>query len=183
MEKSTFESLPNELLLLIFRYLSSSDLCRTFLDIANVRIQQILTSMRHSFDVSFMHYDEIGQFLSNINDHSTKCFPTLIDTIVLRNTPASSMFVKHWVKMSKENHSWNTNFSSIERIFILEADYQCYSFASSILKPLILSSNTLQQIYFVFEQPTQLYRSTLEALVRQCISIRTMILDVEQGMF
>lgn len=182
MEKSTFESLPNELLLLIFRYLSSFDLCRTFLEIRNARIQHLLASMRHSFDVGLIHYNEFRQFLSNINDDSTTHFPTLINTLVFRNTPASLMFVNHWRKISKENQSWNTNFSSIERVLILEEDYQCYIFASSILKPLILSYNRLQHIYFLFEQPVEPYQSTLEALVYHCISIRTMILEVEQGM-
>lgn len=182
MEKSTLESLPNELLLLIFHYLSSFDLCRTFFEVRNARIQHLLTSMHHYFDVSLMRYNELHQFLSNINDDATKRFTSLVDTIVLRNTPVSLKFVEYWRKMSKEDQSWNMNFSSMKRVVILEGDYQAYLFASSILKPLILPYKILQNIYFLFERPTDSYLSTLEAFVYHCISIRTMIFEVEQGM-
>ncbi|CAF1587204.1 unnamed protein product [Rotaria magnacalcarata] len=91
MNKSTLESLPNEVFLIIFGYLSSFDLCQAFLDVKNARIEHLLTSMRHSLDVSSMHYDQLCQFLSERNDH-TNHFPALIHTPVLRDSSACHNF-------------------------------------------------------------------------------------------
>ena len=83
MKKSTLESLPNELLLLVFSYLSSFDLYRTFVDVKNARIEDLLTSIRYSFDGRSMHYNELCRFLSTDNDDMRKRFTALIDTLVL----------------------------------------------------------------------------------------------------
>ncbi|CAF3199601.1 unnamed protein product [Rotaria socialis] len=93
MNKSTFESLPNEILLIIFRYLSSFQLCQTFLHVKNSRIKHLLTSIPHSLDISSMHYDQLYQFLSNINNDTTKRFTALIDTLVLRGTSTACLML------------------------------------------------------------------------------------------
>lgn len=64
MSTSTFESLSNELLLLIFNYFSSLDLYRAFFDIKNVRIKHLLYSMKYSLNVSLMRHK---QLLSSTN--------------------------------------------------------------------------------------------------------------------
>ncbi|CAF1988067.1 unnamed protein product [Rotaria magnacalcarata] len=118
MNKSTLESLPNEVFLIIFGYLLSFDLCQAFLDVKNARIEHLLTSMRHSLDVSSMHYDQLCQFLSERNDH-TNHFPALIHTPVLRDSSACMMLRTHW---ETRVNKW---LLSIKKLLILDAeDYQ-----------------------------------------------------------
>lgn len=44
--------LPNELLLLVFQYIKSSDLVRAFLDVQSARIQLLIRSFLHHLDIS-----------------------------------------------------------------------------------------------------------------------------------
>jgi hypothetical protein len=178
MRKSTLESLPNELLLKIFSYLSSFDLCQAFLDLQNVRIQHLLTSISHSFDVSLMHYNQLCRFLlSNNND-----FTALIDTIVLRNSCACQMLYNHWRETFNDTQQINMFLPSIKRLFILNTDYYEYGLVQQVLLPLVFAHNTLQYLHLVFEQPTNSYSSILSDLVHHRISVNTMILEVQKGM-
>jgi hypothetical protein len=181
MGKTRFESLPNELLLIIFSYLSPFDLCQTFLDLNNARIQCIITSIRHSFDVSLMHYNQFHQWLNNSQDHIIR-FTSLIDTLVLHDSWACFMLIDYWEKTLKETELINTLFPSIKRLFILNAD--CYSFrlVEPILVPLFFNNHTLQYLHLIFNDPTQRYSSILSDLVVHRISVHTMILEVEHGM-
>ena len=45
-------NLPNELFLLVFQYIKSSDLVRAFLDIQSARIQLLMRSFLHRLDIS-----------------------------------------------------------------------------------------------------------------------------------
>ncbi|CAF2753259.1 unnamed protein product [Rotaria sp. Silwood2] len=75
----------NEVLLIIFGYLSSFNLCQIFLAMKNARIEHLLTSIHHSLDASSMRYEQLHQFLSNTNNDTTKRVAALIDTVVLRD--------------------------------------------------------------------------------------------------
>jgi hypothetical protein len=180
MKKSILESLPNELLLIIFSYLSSFDLFQAFVDLKNTRIENLLTSTRHSLDVSSMHYNQMRQFLSSSNDYINR-FTALIDTLVLHTSSACVMLINHWKKTLKDTKLFNTLFPSLKQIIISDAHYYQCIFVNPILLNLLSGNNTLQYLHLVFEQPTFAYSSILSELVRHHISVHTMILEVKQG--
>jgi hypothetical protein len=182
MKKSTFESLPNELLLVIFRYLCSFDICQAFLDLKNARIEHLVSSIRHSLDVSSMTYDQLCQFLNDINNDTAKRFTGLIDTLVLHESPACVEFISHWKKTLNDTELLNTLLPSIKQLLIFSHDY----YGSLITKPLLTSlvhhNSTLQRLHLVFETPSDTYASVLSSFICYRISVHTMILEVEQGM-
>lgn len=182
MKKSTLESLPNELLLIVFGYLSSFDLYRAFLDVKNARIERLLTSIRHTLDLSALHYDQLRQFLSSSDHDITNRFATLIDTVVLRDSIGCMMFFDHWKRILNDTESLNVWLPSIKQLLILNVNHYEYILVESLLRPLIFRSNTLQYLHLVFEQPTNTYSSVLSDLVFRRISIHTMILEVKRGM-
>ncbi|CAF3626498.1 unnamed protein product [Rotaria sordida] len=181
MSKSTLESLPNELLLMIFGYLSSFDLCQAFLDVKNARIEHLLTSIRHTLDVSSMHYNQLRQFLSNINNDTTKHFTALIDTVVFRHSPGCMMFLDYWEKALNDTALFNMLLPSIKQLLILNADYYQYGLIDPLLISLAFHNNTLQRLNLIFDTPTYPYSSILSDLVLHHISVHTMILEVEKG--
>ncbi|CAF1925183.1 unnamed protein product [Rotaria magnacalcarata] len=182
MNKSTFESLPNEILLIIFRYLSSFQLCQAFLHVKNSRIEHLLTSIRHSLDISSMHYDQLYQFLSNINNDTTKRFTTLIDTLVLRGaSTACLMLLNYLEKSSNDNQLFVTMIlPSIKQLVIFNAENYSYLSIEPLLTPLAFHKNTLQRLHLVFDRPTS-YFSILSWLISSRISIYTIKLEVEKG--
>jgi hypothetical protein len=181
MKKNTLESLPNELLLIMFGYLSSFDLCRAFLEVKNARIQRLLTSIHHSLDVSSMHYNQLRQFLSNNNDFTNR-FTALIDTVVLRDSSACRILLDHWEKALHDTELFNKWLPSIKRLLILNPNYYQYGLVQPLLLPLVSHDNTLQHLHLVFERPTHTYSSILSQLILHRISVHTMTLEVEQGM-
>lgn len=181
MKKSTLESLPNELLLIIFKYLSSFDLCQAFLDVKNVRIERLLTSLRHSLDVSSMHYSQLCEFLTSSDNNTKNRFTDLINTVVVRGSSGCIMLFNYWDKRLNDSESLNVWLPSIQQLHILNPDrYQC-KLARSLLRPLIFCSTTLRHLHIVFEEPTYIYSSTLSELILHGISVHTMILEVEKG--
>jgi hypothetical protein len=181
MKKSTLESLPNELLLKIFSYLSSFDLCQAFFDLKNVRIQHLLTCISHSFDVSLMHYNQLRRFLLSNNNDFMHYFTALIDTIVLRNSCACRMLFSHWDETFHDTQQINMFLPSIKRLFILNTENYQYGLVQGALLPFVFAHNTLQYVHLVFKQPTNSYSSILSELVHHRISVNTMILEVEKG--
>ncbi|CAF1597275.1 unnamed protein product [Rotaria magnacalcarata] len=97
--KSALESLPNELLLIIFSYLSSFDLCQTFLYLNNARTQHLLTSIRRSFNTNLMHYDQLHLWLNSNQNHRNR-FTNLIDTVVFNDSYASRTLLENWKRLS-----------------------------------------------------------------------------------
>lgn len=180
MKKNTLESLPNELLLIIFSYLSSFDLCRAFLHLKNARIERLITSIRHVLDVSSMHYRQLHQFLSTSNDDTTKHFTILIDTVVLRRSSACATLYHHWRKILNDNELFNIWLPSIKQLLVFNANYYGIELVQPFLRPLVFH-NTLQHLHLVFERPTHEYSAILSQLVHYCISVHTMILEVEKG--
>jgi hypothetical protein len=181
MSKSTLESLPNELLLIIFSYLSSFDLCQAFLYLNNARIQHLLTSIHHSFNVNLMHYDQLHLWL-NSNQNDRNRFTNLIDTVVFNDSYASRTLLKYWKKTSNETDQSNVLFPSIKRLFILPAECCLCILIQAILIPLIFANNTLQYLHLIFKEPVSNYPGILSKLIVHRISVDTMILEVEQGM-
>ncbi|CAF1007388.1 unnamed protein product [Adineta steineri] len=181
MSKSNFESLPNELLLIIFSYLSSFDLCQTFLYINNIRIQSLLTSIRHLFNVDLMHYDQLHLWLNSNQDHRNR-FTNLIDTVVFNDTYACRTLLEYWEKTFNETDQSNVFFASVKRIVVLQAEHYSYSLVRPILVPLVLAENKLQYLHLIFKEPAFGYAKILSDLIDYRVSVHTMILEVEQGM-
>ncbi|UJR35439.1 hypothetical protein I4U23_028196 [Adineta vaga] len=179
MIKNTFESLPNELFLIIFSYLSSFDLCQAFLDINNARIQSLLTSIRHSLDVSLMHYDQLHLWLNSNHDNRNR-FTTLIDTVVLNNSYPCRTLLEYWKKTFKESEQINILFPSIKRFIVLQAEHFPHDYIRTTLVPLVSANNTLQYLHLIFKIPRCSYPKVLAELIRYRISVHTMILEVEQ---
>ena len=168
---------------IIFGYLSSFDLNQAFFYVKNVRIEHLLSSICHSLDVSSMHYNQqLRQFLSNINNDATKRFNTLIDTLVLHDSPACAELFSHWKKTLNDTELFNTLLLSIKQFLILNADYYGYLLIEPLLTSLVFQNKTLQRLYLVVERPSHIYSSTLSELIRYRISVHTMILEVEKGM-
>jgi hypothetical protein len=180
-KKSTFESLPNELLLMIFSYLSSYDLCRVYLDVRNARIEHLLISMRHSLDVSSMHYGQLHQFLSNINNDITKRFIALIDTVILDDSSACMELVSYWKKTLNETELLTIPVLTIKQLLVLNAEYYSYGLIQPLFT-LVHYSNTLRYLHLVFKTPSDKYSSMLSQLIRCRISVHSMVLEVEKGM-
>jgi hypothetical protein len=180
MSKSTLESLPNELLLIIFSYLSSFDLSQAFLYVNNARIQHLLTSIRHSFNVNLMHYDQLHIWLNSNQNHRNR-FTNLIDTIVFNDSYASRTLLEYWEKTFNETDQSNVLFPSIKRLVMLQAECSCI-LIQAILINLVFANNTLQYLHLIFKEPASNYPRILSKLIVRRISVHTMILEVEQGM-
>ncbi|CAF0953303.1 unnamed protein product [Rotaria sordida] len=181
MSKITLESLPNELLLIIFSYLSSFDLCQAFLYLNNARIQHLLTSIRHSFNVNLMHYDQLHLWLNSNQNHRNH-FTNLINTVVFNDSYASRMLLEYWEKTFNGTDQFNVLFPSIKRLVMLQAECYSYTLIQAILIPLVFANNTLQYLHLIFKEPASNYPRILSKLILHRISVHTMILEVEQGM-
>lgn len=181
MNKSTFESLPNELLLIIFSYLSSFDLCQAFLYINNPRIQSLLTFISHSLNVTFMQHDQLHLWLNN-NPNQRNRFNNLIDTLIFDHSCACESLLEYWEKSFKENGQHNVLFPSVKRIIVLGAECISYSLFGPILKPLVFANDTLQYLHLITKEGTLSYLNMLSRFIDYRVSVHTMILEVELGM-
>ncbi|UJR31599.1 hypothetical protein I4U23_019085 [Adineta vaga] len=159
-KKTTFDSIPNELLLIIFSYLSSFDLCQAFLDLKNARIQYLLTSIQHSLNFSLMHYKQLYHWLSSNQDDINR-FTALINTVILDESCACRKLYRHWQKTFHQSERSNVLFVSIKKIFILHADYYMYDLIQSMLKHLVFDNNTLQYLHIIFKELTHNYSLVL----------------------
>ncbi|CAM4749867.1 unnamed protein product [Rotaria magnacalcarata] len=173
MSKSTIESLPNEIWLIIFSYLSSFDICQAFLDIKNTRIEHLLTSMHHILYANSMHYDQVRQIENEHNDHTNR-FLALIHTVVLGDSRGCKVLEADW------ETRLNKYLLSIKKLVILDGDHSLFHCVSSIIRPLFSSSSTLRHLHIVFSRAQVPHSSTLSEPVHHQVSIRTMILEVEK---
>jgi hypothetical protein len=181
MSKSTLESLPNELLILIFSYLSSFDLCQSFLYLNNNRIEHLLISIRHSFNVNFMYYDQLHLWF-NTNHNQRNRFTNLIDTIIFNDSFASRTLLEYWEKTFNETDQSNVLFPSVKRLVMFQAECSSDILIQTILIPLTFDNNTLKYLHLIFKEPASNYPRILSKLLVHRISVHTMILEVEQGM-
>ncbi|CAF1630980.1 unnamed protein product [Rotaria sp. Silwood1] len=181
MNKSTLESLPNELLLIIFSYLSSFDLYQAVLYLNNACIQHFLILIRHSFNVNLMHYDQLHVWLNSNQNHRNR-FTNLIDTVVFNDSYASRTLLEYSKKTFNETDQSNVLFPSIKRLVMLQAECCSYILIQAIVIPLVFANNTLQCLHLIFKEPASNYPRILSKLIVHRISVHTMILEVEQGM-
>ncbi|CAF1412732.1 unnamed protein product [Adineta ricciae] len=136
--------------------------------------------MNYTLNVSYMHYNQLRQFLSTDNDHMNHS-TTLIDTVVCHDSPACWKLLNHWSKTLTDTKRLNTWLPSIKRLFISNANYCEFMYVEPLLVPLVSVNNMLQHLHLVFERPTHWYPTILSALIRHRISTDTMILEVEKG--
>ncbi|CAF0924729.1 unnamed protein product [Rotaria sordida] len=178
----TFESLPNEIWLIIFSYLSSRHTWRTFFGI-NKRLNQLLTSnlIRHTIDLKDISYPEIIQLLEN---HDTKShgyqwqaeFVSHAYAICFENNFDYEILINRWIAT---NTNWN--LSSLRTIYILSEAMKKIGKLSHELKFIKVLHPQLHYLHLVFDQPRSTYHSALSNLVKECISCPIMILEVTRG--
>lgn len=181
MTKSTFESLPNELLLIIFSYLSLLDVHRAFHNVNNVRMKQLLTSLRRSLNVNSMRYVQMTEFL-NLCEKDPNSFVGMIDTVILASSLTSNELFDSWIKKLKNNASLDQWLLSTKRFFIYDVNPYAYFSLYLLLNNLITFNAALRYLHLHFKRPYQNYTSVLFRLMRHDISVHTMIFQVEQGM-
>ena len=180
MSRCTFESLPNELILLVFEYLSLFDLCQAFCHIANARLVRLFVSKRHSFVPASLRCGEMCQLLDVNNETHLQRFTDLIDTLVLDETLASSVFREHVTKRMDVAQPLNCRFPSMTQLIIFNAEQRCRQ-TIQLLLPLNFCNHSLRRLHLVFHRPALSYSIILSTLVSDHISFHTMILDVENG--
>jgi hypothetical protein len=178
--RKTLESLPNELILLIFDYLSLFDLCQSFLHVNNIRLQELLLSKRHSFMPSSLCYQQMSRLLNDNNHFTFQCFTNFIETLVLDSSYASNMFCTHLRERLRNTSPFNVYLSSMTQIISETEDYIC-DVAVVLLLPLNSINHNLQHLHLIFEQPDYNYGFSLMILVKYLISFKTMTLEVKRG--
>jgi hypothetical protein len=97
----TFESLPNELYLVVFSYLPSRHTWRAFYDL-NARFIQLLTSglLRHTIDLQGISYAEITELLAENSPHRRwqLAFVRHADAICLANKFDYEILFDGWLR-------------------------------------------------------------------------------------
>jgi hypothetical protein len=183
MSRCTFESLPNELILLVFEYLPLLDLYQAFYHIANARLVRLFLSKRHPFVVGSFRCGEMCRLLDANNEVHLKCLTDLIDTLVLDDSLASSVFLEHISQRMDVAQPLNCRLSSLTQLIIFKADSQCNQTIRSLLLPINFCNHSLRRVHLVFQRPTDEYSAILSTLVSNRISFHTMILEVENGAY
>jgi hypothetical protein len=181
MSRCTFESLPNELILLVFEYLPLLDLYQAFYHIANVRLVRLFLSKRHPFVVGSLRCGQMCRLLDADNEAHLKCLTDVIDTLVLDDSLASSVFLEHISQRMDVAQPFSCRLSSMTQVIVFKADHRCNKITRSLLSPINFCNHSLQRVHLVFQRPTERYSTTLSTLVSNRISFHTMILEVENG--
>lgn len=181
MSRCTFESLPNELILLVFDHLSLLDLYQAFRRIANDRLLQLFLAKQHPFVVGSLRCAEMCRLLDASNEAHLKCLTDVIDTLVLDDSLASSVFLEHISQRMDAAQPFSCRLSSMTQLIIFKADQRCGEIIRSLLLPINFCDHALRRVHLVFQRPPDKYSSTLGHLVSNRISFHTMILEVENG--
>ena len=181
MSRCTFESLPNELILLVFEYLPLFDLYQAFSHIGNARLVQLFLSKRHLFVVGSLRCGEMYRLLTANNEVHLKCLTDLIDTLVLDDSLASSTFLEHITKRMDVAQPLNCRWSSMTQLIVFKANHKCNYAIRDLLMPINFCNHPLRRVHLVFERPIGQYATMLSTLVSNRLSFHTMILEVENG--
>jgi hypothetical protein len=190
---SSLESLPNELWLLLMRYLSSFDLFRALVGL-NYHIDCLLLSIRSPFLDTSPHigirFCEMYQLLEGKHDWSQHLLSS-IEIIRLGGTHASDILCKHCHASSMEifssfsvnnNISFSNLFPSLRRLYVTEKAIK----RVSILKLLLPISNSLRYVYLTFESFAEYpsYVATINNFIQHRLSFYSMTFDiVQEGRF
>ena len=178
---STLESLPNELILTIFDYLSSLDLCQTFFHLPNMRFQRLLSSKRHAFVTSSLRFKAMSALLDPTDDRLMRCFMSMIDTLVLDDSLASMMFVDYFEIKLRDNPPFDIWQQSIRQLIVLNTDRPMFNLVRPLMLSLTMGNGSLQRMHLVFEHTDEVYWGVLRKLAHYRVSVPTMILDVKRG--
>jgi hypothetical protein len=139
MSTYNYESLPAEIWLHIFDYLSSFDVFQAFAEIRNGRAQQMMLSRASALKASRMSYAKMKEIFS------TPHYLVLLRTITLDNSLTFQAFYGYWTRMISP-----VSITPItERLLIHEAEYDTYTLADDLLKPLSFGSS-LRCIHLLF---------------------------------
>ncbi|CAF3358303.1 unnamed protein product [Rotaria socialis] len=177
----TFESLPNEIWLMIFGYLSSRHMWRAFFGI-NRRLNQLLTSdiIRHTIDLRDISHAEIVELFDNCSYNSDCQWQTGLvsaaHTICFENEFDYDLLFNRWIIKTTD---WL--LSSLRVIYVLpEAILSIWSLFNAIQFQTLLESQ-LRCLHLVFKDPSYTYMNTLAVMIRDRVSYPTMILEVTKG--
>jgi hypothetical protein len=179
----TFESLPNEIWLMIFAYLSSRHIWRAFVGI-NRRLNQLFSSdiIRHTIDLRDISYSEIVELLDDRSNHS-QCqwqaeLVSRAHAIYLENAFDYNLLFDRWITTKT-----NWRLLSLRVIYVLsEAVPSIWSLFYAIESITFLGSH-LHCLHLVFNDPYYTYFKTLSVMVQKRISYPTMILEVAKGLY
>ena len=180
----TCESLPNEIWLTVFTYLSSRHIWRAFFGI-NKRLNQLLTSdlIHHTIDLRDTSYSEIVELLGDHdnNSHDRQWQAKLVShayAIRFENKFDLETLIDGWI-LTKTN--WH--LSSLRIIHISsEAVFSIHS----LLREMKFKTSFESQIhclYLVFDDPSYHYQSVLSNIIEERISCPIMILEVKRGSY
>lgn len=180
----TFESVPNEIWLIVFSYLSSRHTWRAFFG-TNKRLNQLLTSnlIRHTIDLKNISYSEIIQLLENYDKNSDNHqwqaqFVSHAHAICLENDFDYEILINRWIATKL-----NWKLSCLKTIYILPGAINKIGVLLRELEFAQILQSQLHYLHFVFDQPCSTYHSTLSHLVEKRISCPIMILEVTRGMY
>ena len=167
----------------MFEYLSLLDLYQVFCHLNNSRLGCLVLSKRHPLVVGSLRCVQMRQLLDVNNRVHLKCFTDLIDTLVLDDSLASSVFLKHISKRMDATQPLSCPLPSMTQLIIFEGNHQSNPLLRALLLPINFCNHSLRQVHLVFDRPTGQYSSILSMLVSNRISFHTMILEVENGRY
>ena len=171
MNIATLLSLPAELCLKIFEYLSSFDLFCAFADLNNARLRQLAFSRPFALNANLIGYAQMTQI------SATPRFLAQLRSIALHRSLTADAFLTFWTQMITPTF----HTPHLDRLLITNANDGPYTLVGELLQPLSSASN-LRCIHLRFPFVTASYLIVLKELVRTATSFHTMLLECDQGM-
>ena len=181
IEMCSFESLPNEIILLVFEYLSLFDLYQAFYHLINTRLVRLLFAKRHSLVTGSLRCEQMCRLLHESNLSHLQCLTNLIETLVLDDPYATTPFLQSVTPHMAKTQPFNLRFPSLKYLLIIKANHYSGGLIRSLLLSMNFCNHPLQRVHLLFEGPSDSYSCILYNLVSSRISFPTMILEVENG--
>ena len=164
-----------------FEYLPLFDRYQAFSRIDNARLVQLFLSKRHLFVVGSLRCGEMYRLLNVNNEVHLKYLTDLIDTLVLDDSLASSIFLEHISKRMDVTQPLHCRLPSMTQLIVFKANDQCSQTIRSLLLPINFCNHPLRRVHLVFQRPNDEYSAILLPLMSNRIWFHTMILEVENG--